>query len=91
LSSTLFHRHERYGSKITDAGFLFVFFLVFNSSVVHSCVDYVIATAVWLPLRKIKGVSRLPRLNERRAYKRDETRGSFSAGLFVFFRAFSRA
>ncbi len=45
--------------KITDAGFLFVFFLVFIGSFVHSCADYVIANAIWLPLRKIKGVSRI--------------------------------
>ncbi|NMA37854.1 MAG: hypothetical protein GX942_06060 [Papillibacter sp.] len=45
--------------KITDAGFIFVFFLVFAGAVVHSCADYIIASLIWLPLRKIKGVTKL--------------------------------
>ncbi len=45
--------------KITDIGFLFVFFLVFVGCLVHSCVDYIVASVIWLPLSRISGVARL--------------------------------
>ncbi len=45
--------------KITDAGFLFVFFLVFVGTIAHSCADYIISNVIWLPLSKIKGVTKI--------------------------------
>ncbi|MBP1736635.1 MAG: Substrate-specific component NiaX of predicted niacin transporter [Oscillospiraceae bacterium] len=45
--------------KITNAGFLFVFFLVFAGSVVHSSIDYILANLVWVPLRKVKTFSQI--------------------------------
>lgn len=47
------------GAKVDQFGFLFVFFLVCVGTMVHSCVDYILANLVWRPLRKVKGFSQI--------------------------------
>lgn len=44
---------------IGDKGYLYTFLLVFGGSTVHSCVDFVLAQLVWLPLRKVRGIAQL--------------------------------